>query len=29
MDVFKETRTDPNKHLQGKKNKNKICGVFK
>lgn len=28
MDVFKEMRTDPNKHLQGKKNKNKICGIF-
>lgn len=28
MDVFKEMRTDPNKHLQGEKNKNKICGIF-
>lgn len=29
MDVFKETRTDPNKHLQGKKKKKQdLWGFF-
>lgn len=30
MDVFKEMRTDPNKHLQGKKKtKTRFVGFFK